>query len=69
MSWPKTGAGERDGRDSAAIRRSGVAGGAWARRVDDVEAVSAWTAEANVVWVVPCRDQIENANTQISSDL
>jgi len=27
MSWLKTGAGERDGRDAAAIRRSGVAGG------------------------------------------
>jgi len=28
MSWLKTGVGERDGRDAAAIRRSGVAGGA-----------------------------------------
>ena len=26
MSWLKTGAGERDGRDAAAIRRSGVSG-------------------------------------------
>jgi len=51
----------------AAVSLAG--GGGWVSRVDDVEAVSALTADANVVWVVPCLDQKQNIDTQILSDL
>jgi len=42
---------------AAASLAASLAARAWARRVYDVEAVSAYTADANVVWVVPCLDQ------------
>jgi len=41
VDWLKTGASERDGSDSAVIRRNSVADGTQTRRADNLKAIGA----------------------------